>query len=264
MPARTRPQLGQHFLRDESFCHRIAQAVPVRPDDLLVEIGPGHGGVTRLLAPRVERLVAIELDPALARNLREEFRDVHRVEIIQGDVLKTDLAEICRRYNAEQCVVFGNLPYYITSPILRALFQARACVRHITVLVQREVAERITAAPGSRDYGYLSVLAQFHSQPRIAFEIPPGAFSPPPKVYSSLVDFPLRPLIPGRDEEACAAFLAFVRRCFAQKRKNLLNNLAATHPRHEIERVLQGVNLDLRARAEQISLEQFVALFERL
>ena len=262
MRARIRPRLGQHFLRSEDFCRKIAATLPLYPDDLLIEIGPGRGDVTRLLVPRVGHLVAIELDSALAASLRETYRNEPRVDIIEGDVLKTNLEAICRVHGKGACVVFGNLPYYITSPVVRHLFAARACIRHITILVQREVAERITAHPGSRAYGYLSVLAQCYSRPRIVLEVPPGAFSPPPKVRSALVNFEMTPKFPAWDDTTHAAFLRFVAQCFAQKRKSLPNSLAAFAARPEVERALQAMNLDRRIRAEHIGIEQLAALFE--
>ncbi|MGH9378954.1 MAG: 16S rRNA (adenine(1518)-N(6)/adenine(1519)-N(6))-dimethyltransferase RsmA [Terriglobia bacterium] len=261
-PSLRRPKLGQHFLSSASYCQRIAQLLPLATDDLLIEIGPGRGAMTKLLADRVERLAAIELDATLVRALRGVFQDAPGVQIIEGDILKTDLLEICRRFKKDRCVVFGNLPYYITSPILHHLFSSRMRIRRMALLVQREVAERITAGPGSRDYGYLSVLAQFYSSPRIAFEAPPGAFSPPPKVHSALVDFQMR--FPAWDEKKGAEFLAFVRTCFAQKRKNLLNNLHLTYTRPAVQQALESLDLGAGARAEQLGLEQLKRLFETL
>ncbi|HEV2498002.1 MAG TPA: 16S rRNA (adenine(1518)-N(6)/adenine(1519)-N(6))-dimethyltransferase RsmA [Terriglobia bacterium] len=260
---RRRPKLGQHFLSGADYCRRIAQSLPLAADDLIIEIGPGRGALTKLLADRVERLAAIELDAKLAGSLRQTFENVPSIEIIEGDILKTDIAQICRCRKKDYCIVFGNLPYYITSPILHHLFGAHARIRRMALLVQKEVAERITAGPGSRDYGYLSVLAQFHASPGIAFEVPPGAFSPPPKVYSALVDFQMAPRFPAWNAEKNRAFLAFVRACFAQKRKNLLNNLT-TYTRPTVGHALESLALSARARAEQLSLDQFRALFNRL
>jgi 16S rRNA (adenine1518-N6/adenine1519-N6)-dimethyltransferase len=259
-----RPKLGQHFLRSEDYCHRIADAAPLNADDLLVEIGPGRGDMTRLLVQRVRYLAAIEIDPALIRQLRQEFQDDSRVEIIEGDILKADLPEICRRYKMEQCVVFGNLPYYITSPILHHLFGARARIRHMTVLVQQEVAKRIAAGAGSADYGYLSVLAQCFSRPRVVLDLPPSAFSPPPKVRSTLVNFQMTPKFPSWDEKTYAGFLAFVQRCFAQKRKSLLNNLWQAYTRPAAQRALESLGLGPHVRAEELSLDQLAETFKIL
>ncbi|HEV2418969.1 MAG TPA: 16S rRNA (adenine(1518)-N(6)/adenine(1519)-N(6))-dimethyltransferase RsmA [Terriglobia bacterium] len=260
---RGRPKLGQHFLSSADYCRRIAQSLLLAADDLVIEIGPGRGALTKLLAGRVERLAAIELDATLAGSLRQTFENVPSVEIIEGDILKTDIAQICRCHKKDSCIVFGNLPYYITSPILHHLFEARARIQRMALLVQKEVAERITAGPGSRDYGYLSVFVQIHSSPTIAFDIPPGAFSPPPKVYSALVDFQMVPRFPAWNAGKNRDFLAFVRTCFAQKRKNLLNNLAI-YARPAVGHALESMTLSARVRAEQLSLDQFGALFDLL
>ncbi|MGH9354017.1 MAG: 16S rRNA (adenine(1518)-N(6)/adenine(1519)-N(6))-dimethyltransferase RsmA [Terriglobia bacterium] len=261
-PPLRRPKLGQHFLSSASTCQRIAQSLALAPDDLVIEIGPGRGALTKLLADRVERLAAIELDAALVGILRRAFESVPSVEIIEADILKTDLAEICRRLEKDSCIVFGNLPYYITSPVLHHLFGSQARIRRMALLVQKEVAERITAGPGSREYGYLSVLAQFYSSPRIAFVAPPGAFSPPPKVHSALVDFQMK--FPSWDGKKDAVFLGFVQMCFAQKRKNLLNNLGQAYTRPAVQQALESLDLGAHTRAEQLGLEQLKELFEIL
>ena len=280
MPNPRRPKLGQHFLTDPRYRRRIVQALDIRPHDLVIEIGPGHGAMTELLAERAQQVAAIELDADLARNLKEKLQGRPRIEIIRADILSTDLAAICRRHRAEKCFVFGNLPYYITSPILHHLFTFWTWIRAMGLLVQREVAERITAAPGSRAYGYLSVLSQFYSEPRVVLGVPPGAFSPAPKVHSALVEFRMKspdkieegfPTAPGQaglteilhaqDE---GKFLDFVKRCFAQKRKNLLNNLAAAYSRQRVEQELARLALPSSIRAEQMTLEQLAALFRRL
>lgn len=264
MRARERPKLGQHFLRDTSYRRRIAEALPILSDDLAVEIGPGRGAMTELLAARARRVVAIEIDPELVEKLREKLGGDHRIEILPANILATDLAAICSQHQVAQCFVFGNLPYYITSPILHHLFSFVSSVRGMALLVQREVAQRLTAQPGSRDYGYLSVFTQFHSRPRMMLGIPPGAFSPPPKVQSALVDFRMVPAFPGRTHFPPNEFLEFVKRCFAQKRKTLLNNLEAEHSRPCVEEALSGLGLLRSARAEQLSLHELAKLFERL
>lgn len=261
---RRRPKLGQHFLSSAGYCRRIAQSLPLAADDLVIEIGPGRGALTKLLADRVERLAAIELDATLAGSLRQTFENIPSIEIIEGDILKTDIAQICRRHSKDSCIVFGNLPYYITSPILRHLFEARSHIRRMALLVQKEVAQRITAGPGSRDYGYLSVFVQIHSSPVIAFDIPPGAFSPPPKVHSALVNFQIAPRFPAWDAKTNEAFLAFAQASFAQKRKNLLNNLSQIYTRPAVQRALESLDLGAHMRPEQLSLDQFRALFDLL
>lgn len=260
-----RPKLGQHFLASEGFRRRIAAALPLRPDDLVIEIGPGHGAMTGLLAESVNRrIVAVELDSALAGELREKHTSNQRIEIVEGDILSTDIAAICRERHAPTCFVFGNLPYYITSPIIHHLMDSAAVIRGMALLVQREVAARLTAKPGSRDYGCLSVLVRLHSEPRIAMGVPPGAFSPPPKVQSSLVDFRMQPKYPDWSEQDRSRFLEFVQRCFAQKRKNLVNNLGDLYGKGRVKATLFEVNLRATARAEELSVEQLASLADRL
>lgn len=257
-----RPKLGQHFLTDTRFCQRIAEAIALRPEDLVIEIGAGRGAMTELLAKRAGRVVAIELDAALAAKLR--LRAQPQIEIVQADILATDLNAICERCQSEKCFVFGNLPYYITSPILHHLFSFSTRIRAMALLVQREVARRLAARPGTRDYGYLSVLAQLYSQPRLALGVPPGAFSPAPKVHSALVAFQMTPKFPHWRPENRIRFLDFVKRCFAQKRKNLLNNLSGIHLRQRVEQELARLALPATIRAEQLTLEQFASLFRSL
>jgi 16S rRNA (adenine1518-N6/adenine1519-N6)-dimethyltransferase len=258
------PKWGQHFLKDLSVCRKIVNFLTLQPDDLAVEIGPGRGIMTRLLAPRAPRLLAIEIDPSLAEKLAEEFTAPSGVEILCADILTVDLSLVLKRYGAPHCYVFGNLPYYITSPIVRHLFAERAAIRHMTLLMQREVAERVTAEPGSRAYGYLSLLVQINSSPRIVLGIPPGAFSPPPKVHSALVDFPIAAKFPLWKESYYDAFLSFAQLCFRQKRKSLLNNLAQTYSRPVVAQLLASVQVEETIRAEQLSLGKLAEIFKAI
>jgi 16S rRNA (adenine1518-N6/adenine1519-N6)-dimethyltransferase len=258
-----RPKLGQHFLSSASYRRRIVEALPLREDDLVIEIGPGRGAMTELLAERVKQVVAVELDSSLAETLQQKFLGKN-IEILTGDILRTNLAELVRRHRAKKCFVFGNLPYYITSPIIHHLLDVAPWIRGMALLVQREVAERLTARPGSRAYGYLSVLAQSHSEPRLALVVPAGAFSPPPKVQSALVSFRMLVKFPGWLPENQARFLEFVKHCFAQKRKNLLNNLSVTYGRVRVLEVLAGHSLPPSARAEELTVEQLAALWQAL
>ena len=220
--------------------------------------------MTELLVARARKVVAIEIDRALAQKLQEKSGANPRIEIIQGDILSTDLDALCRRHNAARCFVFGNIPYYITSPIIHHLFSFAPLIRGMALLVQREVADRLTTAPGSRDYGYLSVFTQIHSQPRIALSVPPGAFSPPPRVHSALVVFQMHSGFAKWDPDERKKFLDFVKCCFARKRKSLLNNLAAVYSRERVERDLATLNLLSTVRAEQLALGQFTTLYHRL
>ena len=259
-----RPKLGQHFLHDTRYLARIAAALAILPPDLVVEIGPGRGAMTERLAARARRLIAIEIDPVLARELRAKFARDSRIEIVTADFLTVNLSALCREHGSGQCWVFGNLPYYITSPIIHHLLDYVSTLRGMALLVQREVAQRLTAAPGSRAYGYLSVLAQFHSRPRLVLGVPPGAFQPPPKIHSSLVDFQMTSPPPRLPPSAREMFLQFVKDSFASKRKKLLNNLAKVYTRERVQQALGSLKLDFQARAEQLSVEEFVALFQSL
>lgn len=264
VPSPNRPKLGQHFLTDSRYRRRIVDALDLCPDDLVIEIGAGRGAMTDLLAGRARQVVAIELDRALSARLRENFWGEPRLEIVQGDILATDIEAICRRYHSDRCFVFGNLPYYITSPILERMRTHRRSIRAMALLVQREVADRIVAGPGSRDYGFLSVFVQLFSKPRLLFAVPPGAFSPPPQVHSALVEFQIEPSRLHWTKEAQDLFLNFVKRCFARKRKNLLNNLAGMAARAKLEVVLKELNLPATVRAEEMTIEQFAALHARI
>jgi 16S rRNA (adenine1518-N6/adenine1519-N6)-dimethyltransferase len=259
-----RPKLGQHFLQDIALCQKIAHSLAICPDDLVIEIGAGEGAMTRLLAARALRLIAIEVDPSLAARLESEFSGTANVQILQQDILKVDLRAMITSREAASCYVFGNLPYYITSPILRHLFSAHASIRHMTLMMQREVAERVVAQPGSRAYGVLSVLAQCWSQPEFSLAVPRGAFSPVPSVDSLLVDFAMSARFPAWDEGTHKVFLRFIQRGFRLKRKTLLNNLSLEYGRLRTERALKTRGLDARARAERLSVDQFAELFYEL
>jgi len=264
VPQPARPKLGQHFLRDRRFQRRIVEALAIQPNDLVCEIGAGRGAMTRLLAGRAQQVVALEVDPALARKLQQEFANKPGIEVLEADILLTDLAGLCRRYQRERCYVFGNLPYYITSPILHHLLGYAGWVHGMGLVVQREVADRLCALPGSRPYAYLTVLTQLDTNPRIEFGIPPGAFSPPPKVDSALVTFQMKSEGTRLAAQERKTLLEFVKLCFAHKRKNLLNNLAPVYGRPRVETELRALGLPPTVRAEQVALEQFENLLARL
>lgn len=251
-------RLGQHFLADAFWRQRILEALPARADETWVEIGAGHGEMTRELARRVRRLVAIELDRRLVPGLERLAAELGNVEVRAADVLEVDFAALAG--GAPLCV-YGNLPYYITSPILRRLFARADALRRLWVVIQLEVAARLAARPGRREYGFLSVLAQYYAAPRIVLRIPPGAFRPPPRVASALValDPPGARARLGIADDA--AFLDFVGRCFAQKRKALRANLRAALGARRGEAALAAAGLDGGRRAEELTLEEFAALF---
>ena len=260
--AMARQKLGQHFLGDPAWHKRILETLPRASDEVWLEIGAGHGEMTRLLAGKGRRVVSIETDARLAENLRQRIEshpaDWPSVEIALGDVLQLDLGKLA---GGGRFRVYGNLPYYITSPILHHLFGYADQIASIHIVIQFEVAARIAARPGRREYGYLSAACQFYTRPEIVLRIPPGAFRPPPRVTSALVRMTLpgeRASLGVRDE---LGFLEFVQTCFGQKRKTLRNNLRALAPDDRIYAALEAGALRPDARAEQLSLAQFSALF---
>ena len=214
--------------------------------------------MTSLLARQAGRLIAIELDPKLLPRLRQQTADLPNVTVIAGDVLALDLAALT---GPDRFRVYGNLPYYITSPIVHRLLAHADRLEAAFLVVQLEVAARITARPGSRDYAYFSAFAQFYSRPEILLRIPPGAFQPPPKVSSALVAFQLpgeRAQLGVNDE---AGFLEFLKACFAQKRKTLRNNLRSLMPQERATTLLRECEIAPNARAEEIGLAEFARLF---
>ncbi len=231
---------------------RIARLACPTVEPLVIEIGAGSGSLTRRLLPRAERLIAIEIDPRLAARLQARFPEDPRLEVLAADVLGLDLTQW------GPAVVAGNLPYYISSPILERVLALGPLLKRAVLLVQQEVAERLAAAPGSRAYGLLSVRAQLAATPEILLRVPPSAFSPPPKVSSALVRLAPRaePLLPW-SEQPC--FVRFAARCFRYKRKTLRNNLTAPS-----ERRLLACSEEASLRAEQLPLERLIALYRRL
>ncbi|HTV05134.1 MAG TPA: 16S rRNA (adenine(1518)-N(6)/adenine(1519)-N(6))-dimethyltransferase RsmA [Acidobacteriaceae bacterium] len=254
---RQKPKLGQNFLVDPSACAAIAGALGDVSTRTVVEIGPGAGAITGLLASRARRLVAIELDHDLAARLRVELPNVH---VVEADVLTVDFSAL--REREEKLLIVGNLPYYITSPILLRLFDASSIISTAVVMMQREVAERILAMPGSSEYGLLSATTQLYARVERILDLQPEAFMPPPKVSSTVLRLTMQPRFVELGVKP-APFLSFLRHGFAQKRKTLAKNLraAAFTPAH-ISIALDACGIPANARAEQVSLEQMAALFQ--
>lgn len=223
----------------------------------MIEIGPGKGALTEALLERAEKVVAIEVDPYLVHYLRQKFQgalDEGRLELIEGDILKVDLKAISARP-----VIAGNLPYYITSPILDRIFSLGGAWEQAVFLVQSEVAARLAASPGSRDFGYLSVLTQVHARAEILFDVSLDAFRPPPKVDSAVVRLTPRDAAAELGIADLAGFLRFAQSCFRQKRKTLRNNLG---PVYGLERI-EGLP-EARLRAEQLSVAELAGLYKRI
>jgi 16S rRNA (adenine1518-N6/adenine1519-N6)-dimethyltransferase len=285
----SRQPLGQHFLADVYWREEIARAIRVSPrsevavaatvqqvDFCWVEVGPGHGEMTEYLVATGAPVHVIEVDQFLIGNLNRLKKKNPNLDVICGDILETDLAAVA---DGRRMRIYGSLPYYITSPILHHLFQFAKLIEEIHVVVQTEVAERMAAEPGSKAYGYLSVTTQLNSRPELVLEIPRAAFTPPPEVGSTLVTLRLpggweelrrSGLLPGENKSAQQKmeseedFLEFVKVCFSKKRKTLVNNLRELAEPDEVRNALGAVGLRPDARAEQISIPNFAALYAAL
>ena len=271
-----RQRLGQHFLADSDWREQIARAIRVsahspefsasldRTTDkpyCWIEIGAGHGEMTEHLASTGAPVTAIEIDAPLLRRLQRLTQQFPNLNVVASDVLKVDIAEISA---GRRVRVYGNLPYYITSPILHHLFAFAPIIDEIHIVIQLEVAERLAAEPGGRDYGYLSVATRLYSRPEIVMKIPREAFDPPPEVDSALVTLRL----PGRDAKVGdidkERLLDFVKICFAQKRKTLVNNLKSVGKAEQVRAALEKCGIRPDARAEQLNVGEFVVLWGEL
>lgn len=260
MPPKSK--LGQNFLRDPQAAARIVAALGEISGCTVVEIGPGRGAITESLASRAGHVIAVELDRELAAELRRRF-SAERVTVVEQDVLQFDFSAAAARAGAKLRLV-GNLPYYITSPILLRLAEAHAALDFAALMVQREVADRVAAAPGSRDYGVLSVTAQAHGPVEPLFTLPPSAFSPPPEVHSTVFRWRFAPRFAELGVEP-EEFLRFARQAFAQKRKTLANNLrAAGFAAETIGAALGRTGIESQARGESLPLESLAAVWRAL
>jgi 16S rRNA (adenine1518-N6/adenine1519-N6)-dimethyltransferase len=230
-----------------------------RLGDVWIEIGAGHGEMTELLAQHARRVIAIEIDERLLPRLRETAARLGNVSVVAGDVLALDLAKLAA---GERFRVYGNLPYYITSPIVHHLLEHSDWLDAAFLVMQTEVADRLAAEPGHREYAYFSAIVQFYARVEIMLRIPPGAFRPPPKVASALVALRPpgeRPALGIADERS---FGEFLKRCFAQKRKMLRNNLRGLVDGESVEEIFREAGIASNARAEELTLAQFARLFE--
>ena len=269
----TRQRLGQHFLADAGWREEIARAIRVSAQSIApsaaghsadfcwIEIGAGHGEMTEQLASTGAPVHAIELDAHLAATLKRLAIRFPNVEILSADILESDIGKIAA---GKRVRIYGNLPYYITSPILHHLFASAEIIDEINIVIQHEVALRLAAKPGTRDYGYLSVLTQYFSRPELVMDIPRDAFRPPPEVDSALVTLRLpgeRRKLPQIDE---AGFLEFVKLCFSQKRKTLVNNLKLHVKAELVREALADLKLRPDARAEQLSVSNFAGIFSQV
>ena len=268
-----RQRLGQHFLTDPGWREQIASAIGVSPHSnagsavaqdqpyCWIEVGAGHGEMTEHLASTGAPVYAIELDALLLARLQRLTKKFPNLTVVSGDVLETDLAALAA---GRRIHLYGNLPYYITSPILHHCFYFADQIDEIHIVIQEEVALRLTAKPRTKEYGYLSVVTQLFTRPEFVLRIPRAAFSPPPEVGSALVTLRLpgeRAKLALSDEPA---FLNFVKLCFSQKRKTLVNNLRSVAKPDRVREALAEQSLRPDARGEQLSVAQFAALHASL
>jgi 16S rRNA (adenine1518-N6/adenine1519-N6)-dimethyltransferase len=252
MPKR---HLGQVFLYDPSILRRIVQVAQLSEEDLIVEIGPGLGRLTKMLAERVKNVIAIELDEELFEELKVQLADYNNVKLIHGDALKYAYE------NLPEFKVVANIPYYITTPLIFRLLDTRKNLKSMTLTIQKEVAERIVAASGGKDYGVLSVMVQYYAEPKLKFIIPKGAFRPVPKIDSALVHFKIlgKPSVQVKDEEF---FFRVVKMAFSQRRKMISNALRGL--REDIKGKLAEAGIDPNRRPETLSIEEFARLSDIL
>ena len=268
-----KPKLGQHFLVSDNAAMRMVDALGDVSQSTVLEIGPGRGVITSLLAKRARRLIAVEIDRVLAAQLRLKFGMTHNVEVIEADILSIDFDSLFGpkpglgrpgiELKPDPVRVVGNLPYFITSDILLRLFDFAKYFDIIVIMVQREVADRLAAPPGGSDYGLLSATAQLYAKVEKLFTLPPEAFEPAPKVHSTVLRLNIAPQIEklgvGGD-----GFIGFLKLSFAQKRKTLWNNLKSRYDDAELRRAMTQARINPSARAETLSLKQSATLFRAL
>jgi 16S rRNA (adenine1518-N6/adenine1519-N6)-dimethyltransferase len=268
-----KPKLGQHFLESHSAALRIVEALGDISQSTVLEIGPGRGALTALLATRGRRIIAVELDRVMAAQLRMKFNTYPNVEIIEGDILKIELDTVFGpkpgtlrpglNFAPEPAYVVGNLPYYITSDILLRLLEYNRYFSTIVIMVQKEVADRLAASPGSSDYGLLSATAQLFARVEKLFTLPPDAFAPPPKVHSSVLRLTIEPRLDSLGVPE-AEFISFLKLSFGQKRKTLWNNLKTQYDQAVLRAALAKSGVKPTVRAEALSLTKSAALFRAL
>ena len=257
-------KFGQNFLIDEHVLEKIIQAAGVGPDDFVVEIGPGIGTMTQYLAHAARGVAAVEIDRALIPILKDTLSPYDNVTVINEDILKVDLNQLAEEMNDGRPVkVVANLPYYITTPIIMGLFESHVPVDNITVMVQKEVAERMQAGPGSKDYGALSLAVQYYADPYIVANVPPNCFMPRPKVGSAVIRLTRHAAPPVKVNNEKWMF-DIIRASFNQRRKTLANGLSNSDkidlPKDVITEAIAKLGKGESVRGESLSLEEFAAL----
>lgn len=257
--------LGQNFLSSQEVLEEIAEAAEIEGGGV-IEIGPGFGVLTNELAKRAGKVVALEIDDNLIPILEDTLSEYDNVKVINRDVLKTDMtALIEEEFKGERVSIAANLPYYITTPIITGVIDAKLPLKNLVVMVQKEVADRLSAKPGSKDYGAISVLCQYYTDVEVVTVVPADLFVPPPKVDSAVVKMVFRdtPAVSPKDE---GMFFKTVKAAFSQRRKTLLNCLTAnfSKSKEELTAIMESVGIDPRRRGETLSLEEFKTLSDML
>ena len=258
---------GQNFLIDPHVLEKIIAAAGITKEDFVVEIGPGIGTLTQYLAENAREVAAVEIDRALIPILEDTLKEWDNVTVINEDILKVDMNRLAQEKNQGKPIkVVANLPYYITTPIIMSLFEKRVPVESITVMVQKEVADRMQVGPGTKDYGALSLAVQYYAKPQIVANVPPNCFMPRPKVGSAVIRLDLfgQPPVQALDEQL---LFRLIRASFNQRRKTLVNSLKnspeLSFTKEQIEEALEAAGLPLTIRGEALTLEQFADLSNR-
>lgn len=247
---------GQNFLIDINILNKIISAADINLNDTVLEIGPGIGSLTQILAEHSKKVIAVELDEKLIPILQETLNDYTNIELINNDILKLDIKELIYKNNIDSLKIVANLPYYITTPIIMKLLEQRLPIQSITIMVQKEVAQRIQATPSTKEYGALSLAVSYYCNPQIAFIVPANCFMPKPNVDSAVLylDIHKEPPIDVADEKL---MFNIIKMGFQHRRKTLANCLNNLISKDEIMTLLTKANLDKNIRAEALSLEQF-------
>ena len=257
-------RFGQNFLIDSHVLDKIVNAAGITKEDCVLEIGPGIGTMTQYLAEHAGRVVAVEIDTNLLPILAETLKDYSNVTVINEDILKVDMNSLVEEYNNGRPIkVVANLPYYITTPIIMGLFESNVPIENITVMVQKEVADRMQVGPGSKDYGALSLAVQYYASPYIVANVPPNCFIPRPNVGSAVIRLTRYQEPPVKVKDAKLMF-RLIRASFNQRRKTLQNGLnnspELSFSKEEIAAVIESLGLPAAVRGEALTLEQFAAL----
>lgn len=258
----TKKNYGQNFLIEPGIVEKIARSAVISDHCVVIEIGPGIGALTQQLAYLAQKVIAFEIDERLPKILRETLAEFDNVEIVNQDFLKVDIAAYVKSYTEQgyDVVVTANLPYYITTPILFQLFEAQAPIASITVMMQKEVADRFSAKPNSKDYNALSIITQYRCEVKPLMKVPSSVFQPKPAVDSAVVQFFLKKKQDQIEEEP---FFAMIKGCFKQRRKTMLNNFGTfLQDKEKAMQYLESAGIDAKCRAESLTLEQFIRLYE--